>query len=78
MLYMSADTLDLEVLKHTIKYLILQPKQWKLRFEIFYHLQQFLALSYPLQLRNMYQVCAFPPYFWPCKNSFSFGYDGMI
>jgi hypothetical protein len=38
---MSADTLDLEELKHTINDLILQPKQWKLLFEIFYYLQQF-------------------------------------
>lgn len=63
---MPADTLDLEVLKHNISYLILQPKQWKLLFEVFYYLQQFLALYSPLQLRNMYQLCVFILYFWPC------------
>jgi hypothetical protein len=49
---LSADTLDLEVLKRTIICLIPEPKQWKLLFEELYYLQQFLALSIPLQLRN--------------------------
>jgi len=65
MLYMTADTLDLEVLKYIISYLILQPKQWILLFELFYYLQQFLAFYFPSQLRNMYQVYVFIPYFWP-------------
>jgi hypothetical protein len=56
---MSAETLDLEILKRTIIRLILEPKQWKFLFEVFYYLQQFLALSFLLQLRNMYQVCVF-------------------
>ena len=57
MVYTPADTLDLSVLEHTVNYLIQRSKQRKIIFETYYYFRQILELSFPLKLRNMYEVC---------------------